>query len=158
MVGRLLQLGWWLQVRMVMQPGRQAQGLRQQATDGAAQRGQGRPAGLCAAQRQYTGVYQSRRARRLAHAVQLQQQVHSSLVEQQGMKVLNLGTYETEDDAARAWNAAALYFRGKGSWLNPVVPQLPDDYIPGCLGSGVPAPTAAMAGSLPRRGRGKRQR
>jgi hypothetical protein len=74
-------------------------------------------------------------------------------------QVLNLGTYETEDAAARAWNAAALYFRGEGTWLNPVVPQLPDDYIPGCLGSAVPAPTAAMADNMPRqRGRGKRQR
>jgi hypothetical protein len=74
-------------------------------------------------------------------------------------QVLNLGTYETEDDAARAWNAAALYFRGEAAWLNPVVPQLPDDYIPGCLGSAVPAPTAAMADNMPRqRGRGKRQR
>lgn len=61
------------------------------------------------------------------------------------LQVLNLGTYETEDDAARAWNAAALYFRGEGTWLNPVEPPLPEDYAPGHLGSGVPPVTAEVA-------------
>ena len=42
-------------------------------------------------------------------------------------QVLNVGSYNTEDEAARAWNAAAMHFRGPGCWLNPVEPSLPED-------------------------------
>ena len=38
-----------------------------------------------------------------------------------------MGCFDTEDDAARAWNAAATHFRGPGCWLNPVEPALPAD-------------------------------
>lgn len=41
--------------------------------------------------------------------------------------MLNVGSFPTELDAARAWNAAAIHFRGRDTWLNPVEPQLPDD-------------------------------
>lgn len=43
------------------------------------------------------------------------------------LQVLNVGSFPTELDAARAWNAAAIHFRGRDTWLNPVEPQLPED-------------------------------
>ena len=42
-------------------------------------------------------------------------------------QVLNVGSYPTEEDAARAWNAAAMHFRGADCWVNPVEPVLPED-------------------------------
>jgi hypothetical protein len=42
-------------------------------------------------------------------------------------QVLTVGSYASEDDAARAWNAAALHFRGPATWQNPVQPALPED-------------------------------
>lgn len=60
-------------------------------------------------------------------------------------QVLNLGTYESEDDAARAWNAAAVYFRGEGTWINPVQPPLPANYQPGVLQGPAAAVAAAAA-------------
>lgn len=59
--------------------------------------------------------------------------------------MLNLGTYESEDDAARAWNAAAVYFRGDGTWLNPVDPPLPPNYQAGTLQGPAAAIAAAAA-------------
>jgi hypothetical protein len=41
--------------------------------------------------------------------------------------VLNVGSYPSEEDAARAWNAAAMHFRGGTCWVNPVEPVLPQD-------------------------------
>lgn len=64
------------------------------------------------------------------------------------MQVLNLGTYATEDDAARAWNAAALFFRGSEAWMNPVQPRLPEDFVPGSLGRSVPAATVTAAAAV----------
>jgi hypothetical protein len=41
--------------------------------------------------------------------------------------VLNVGSYNTETEAAQAWNAAAIHFRGRATLLNAVEPQLPED-------------------------------
>jgi hypothetical protein len=68
------------------------------------------------------------------------------------VQVLNVGCFATEDEAARAWNAAAMHFRGAGCWLNPVAPPLPDDggvAVAACLpepdgGSKLPALTGGM--------------
>jgi len=38
------------------------------------------------------------------------------------LQVLNVGSYATELEAARAWNAAAVHFRGVDTLLNPVEP------------------------------------
>lgn len=40
---------------------------------------------------------------------------------------MNVGSFPTELDAAQAWNAAAIHFRGRDTWLNPVEPSLPED-------------------------------
>ncbi len=40
---------------------------------------------------------------------------------------MNVGSFPTELDAAQAWNAAAVHFRGRDTWLNPVDPSLPAD-------------------------------
>ena len=38
-----------------------------------------------------------------------------------------MGSYNTEVEAAQAWNAAAIHFRGRATLLNAVQPQLPED-------------------------------
>lgn len=43
------------------------------------------------------------------------------------LQVLNVGSYSTEAEAARAWNAAAVHFRGRDTLLNAVEPLLPAD-------------------------------
>jgi hypothetical protein len=43
------------------------------------------------------------------------------------LQVLNVGSYNTEAEAAQAWNAAAIHFRGRNTLLNAVEPQLPED-------------------------------
>jgi hypothetical protein len=42
-------------------------------------------------------------------------------------QVLNVGSFNTEAEAAQAWNAAAIHFRGPNTLLNAVQPQLPED-------------------------------
>ena len=39
-------------------------------------------------------------------------------------KVIQLGTFDNEDDAARAYNAKALELFGEYAWLNPVPPKV----------------------------------
>lgn len=46
-----------------------------------------------------------------------------------GGKVLRLGYYQTEDDAARAYNAKCKELRGEWAWLNPVEPPFPADQL-----------------------------
>eukprot|EP00775_Hariotina_reticulata_P010534 gene10534-10694_t len=94
--------------------------------------GSGQP-GFALRSDRFTGVYQSKRSKDGWRA----QFCYSN-------KVLNLGTYGSEDDAARAWNAAAVYFRGEGTWINPVEPPLPASYQPGTLQG---SPSAGKAGS-----------
>lgn len=43
------------------------------------------------------------------------------------LQVLNVGSFATELEAARAWNAAAVHYRGFATLLNPVEPLLPED-------------------------------
>jgi hypothetical protein len=43
------------------------------------------------------------------------------------LQVLNVGSFNTEAEAAQAWNAAAIHFRGRNTLLNAVQPQLPED-------------------------------
>jgi uncharacterized membrane protein YgcG len=43
------------------------------------------------------------------------------------LQVLNVGSFATELEAARAWNAAAVHFRGFDTLLNSVEPLLPED-------------------------------
>ncbi|WIA28682.1 hypothetical protein OEZ86_011218 [Tetradesmus obliquus] len=64
----------------------------------------------------YTGVYRCKR-----NTVRWRTQFSY------GGKVLNVGSYNTEAEAAQAWNAAAIHFRGRATLLNAVQPQLPED-------------------------------
>jgi len=81
---------------------------------------------------QHVGVYRSRRSEQGWRA-------QFSFAN----KVINLGTYDTAEDAARVWNETALLLRGEAATLNPVEPLVPAGYVQGELR--LPSQKAAAA-------------